>query len=99
MKRLNVVGFAVGFGAMWSVAMLYIVWGGTLDAGTGFVVEFLEPLYPGVETSFLGGFAGAFWGFMDGAIQGTILATVYNVVADVDEVDVDATTARASPTE
>lgn len=99
MKRLNVVGFAVGFGATWSVAMLYVVWGATFGTGTGFVVDFLEPLYLGVEASLVGGLAAAFWGFMDGAVQGTILATVYNVVADTGEVDVDAPTAAANLTE
>jgi len=89
MERLNTVGFAVGFGAMWSVSILYIAWGAMYGMDAGGVIEFLAQVYPGYDVSYVGGLAGAFWGFMDGAIQGTIIAVVYNAVADTDGIEAE----------
>ena len=79
MSKISVKGFAVGFGTMWAVYMLFMALAAMFGHGAEFVNAFSSH-YTGFEPSLVGGLAGAAWGFVDGAVTGGVIAAVYNLV-------------------
>lgn len=81
MSKLSVKGFAVAFGTMSAVYMLYMGWAAALGHRVGFVAAFSSH-YPGFEGTLVGGLVGAGFGFVDGAMTGGVIALVYNAVVN-----------------
>ncbi|PSP80500.1 membrane-associated protein [Halobacteriales archaeon QS_1_68_20] len=79
MSKLSIKGFAVGFGIMWAIYMLFMGWAAMFGHGEAFV-DLFSSHYPGFAPSLVGGVAGAVAGFVDGAITGGVIAFVYNLV-------------------
>lgn len=79
MSRLSVKAFAIAFGTMSAVYVLYMGWAAALGHRVGFVAAFSSH-YPGFDASFVGGLVGATFGFVDGAMTGGVIALVHNAV-------------------
>lgn len=77
MKSLNIKAFAMSFGVVWGLCLLFLGWGASLGLGTS-LVETFSSFYVGFSASFLGGIIGAIWGFILGLVVGAFIAFFYN---------------------
>ena len=78
MKKLNVMGFAIAWGASFGVWIMILGWMAMFGWGNK-IVDILSSLYIGYAPTWLGGIIGGVWGFFDWAIGAAIVAWIYNM--------------------
>ena len=78
MMRLDVVGFGVTLGCIWSLCILVLVLASRRSPKAEVVITLFSKVYRGFDRTLLGAVFGAFWGFIDGAMSGLLIAWVYN---------------------
>jgi len=80
MMKLDVVGFGVAFGCIWSLCILVLVLASRRSRKAEAVVALFSKVYRGFEKTLSGALIGAVWGFVDGALSGLVIAWVTNKI-------------------
>jgi len=80
MMKLDVVGFGVTLGFVWSLCILALVLAARRSRKAEVVVTLFSKVYRGFEKTLLGALVGAVWGFIDGTVSGLLIAWVYNKI-------------------
>ena len=80
MMKLDVVGFGVTIGCVWSLCILALVLASRRSPKAEAFVVLFSKVYRGFEKTLLGAFLGAVWGFIDGTVSGLLIAWVTNKI-------------------
>ncbi len=81
--KLNVKAFAVSFGLLWGLGLLFMTWWMiAFDGATG-EATLIGKVYRGYSISPVGSLIGLAWALPDGLIGGAIFAWVYNALVAV----------------
>jgi len=80
MMKLDVIGFGVTLGCIWSLCTLVLVLASRRSRKADAIVQLFSKVYRGFEKTLLGALVGAVWGFIDGTVSGLLIAWVYNKI-------------------
>jgi len=80
MMKLDVVGFGVTLGCIWSLCILVLVLASRRSRKAEAIVQLFSKVYRGFGKSLSGALVGAAWGFIDGAVSGLLIAWVTNKI-------------------
>lgn len=76
--KLSVIGFALGIGIYWGLALIVTGWFAMFGWGNVFVQNW-SSIYIGYEPTFIGSIIGGIWGFVCGFIAGAVSSFFYNM--------------------
>lgn len=79
--KLKPLALGLAMGILTGIMMMLLAWWGWYSGSASIMamIQQWSSIYPGLDTTVIGGIFGAAWGFLEGLISGFLLAWLYNI--------------------